>query len=163
MSKSTIGTFKHPGGAPSIYDEKKHCKIVRDYIDSCEDSFDKVLHSKVKGKNKKVKSVYTTKFRVHLPTLEGLALDLHVHKDTIQEWKKKHQGFAVLISELLDKQGKRLIEMGLSGDYNPTITKVLLTKHGYREGHEVANPDGSNVFRPSEAERLNAEKALRDM
>jgi hypothetical protein len=26
-----------------------------------------------------------------------------------------------------------LINNGLSGDYNPTIAKVLLSKHGYRE------------------------------
>ena len=31
--------------------------------------------------------------------------------------------------------------MGLQGSYNPTIAKVLLTKHGYREGTDITTND----------------------
>ncbi len=40
---------------------------------------------------------------------------------------------------------------GLSGDYNPTIAKVLLTKHGYREGIEATGKDGEKLFDDKEA------------
>ena len=35
-----------------------------------------------------------------------------------------------------------LINKGLSGDHNPTIAKVLLTEHGYREGTELSGEGG---------------------
>lgn len=144
-------------GRPTKYD-KDILKNTQKYIASCEDSFERVLQSK--GKRS---VMYTNKFRVKLPTLEGLAYFLHINKDTIQDWKKKHVEFSVLIDDLLAKQAERLVNNGLTGDYNPTIAKVLLTKHGYREGHELANPDGSNAFRPSNEEAVAAAKALKDM
>lgn len=101
-------------GRPTKYDESILEK-AQEYIDSCEDS----------GRE------------VNLPTLEGLAYHLKVHKDTIQEWRKVHEDFSVLMGDLLAKQAKRLVNSGLSGRYNPTIAKVLLTKHGYREGVET--------------------------
>lgn len=72
--------------------------------------------------------------QVNLPTIEGLAYEIKVNKDTINEWRKEHEDFSVLIGELLAKQAKALVNNGLAGTYNPTIAKVLLTKHGYREG-----------------------------
>lgn len=130
-------------------------KKTRTYIDSRVDGYERILKSK--GKRS---VMYEHKFRVKLPTIEGLAVYLKVHKDTLQEWKKQHAEFSVLIGELLGIQADRLVNNGLTGDYNPTIAKVLLTKHGYREGHELANPD---MFRPDEKDRDAAEKALRDM
>ena len=56
-----------------------------------------------------------------------------------------------------------LANKGLAGMYNPTIAKVLLSKHGYREGHEYANPDGSNMFRPTEEDRDKADRALEEL
>lgn len=145
------------GGRPSKF-IPEILKLTKKYIDSCEDSYDRI----VKSTGKK-SVVYEHKYRVKLPTLEGLAYFLHINKDTIQDWKKKHAEFSVLIDDLLAKQAERLVNNGLVGDYNPTIAKVLLTKHGYREGHEVANPDGTNVFRPSDGERKAADKALDEM
>ncbi len=86
---------------------------TQSYIDSCVDD----LKEKV----------------VKIPTLEGLAVYLHINKDTVQEWRKVHDEFSVLISELLHIQGDRLLNNGLAGTYNSTIAKVLLSKHGYRE------------------------------
>lgn len=155
MAKGTIGQRR--AGQPTKYDEKSVLKLTRKYIDECEDSYERVLKSK--GKRS---VMYEHKFRVKLPMIEGLALVLHVHKDTVHEWRKKHAEFSDLIDELLSKQAIMLANKSLSGDYNPTIAKVLLTKHGYREGHEMANPDGSNLFRPDEKDREAADRALRD-
>ena len=86
-------------GRPTIYNEEL-LERVREYISQCEDNFDVVT-----GK-------------VNLPSIEGLAFFLKINKDTIQEWKKKHQDFSVLIGELLAKQAKELINKGLSGQYS---------------------------------------------
>ncbi len=157
MPKSSIGTFRHPG-RPTVYEPKTVLKKTRKYLDDCVHSYRRVLKSKGR------RSVsYAEELVVKLPKLEGLSLALGVHKDTIQDWKKKHYEFSVLIDELLAKQADMLIDNGLTGLYSPVITKVLLTKHGYRDGHEFANPDGSNLFRPSESDRSMANKAIEEL
>lgn len=144
-------------GRPTKYSDQI-LKDAKKYLALCVDSYDRVLKSK--GKRS---VMYAHKFVVKLPTIGGLAVFLHISRETIYDWKKKHKEFSDIIEEMLAEQENRLINMGISGDYNPTITKVLLTKHGYREGHEVANPDGSNVFRPSAAEKAVADQALKDL
>lgn len=76
-----------------------------------------------------------------LPTIEGLARLVDLNKTTIYAWRKEtgplHQEFSNLIEDMLNEQADILVNKGLSGDYNPTIAKVLLTKHGYREGVET--------------------------
>lgn len=88
-----------------------------------------------------------------LPTIEGLAVHLEINKTTIYEWKKSfvgdnsqitpeeheenvklHEEFSNLIDNMLNIQANELINKGLKSEYNSTIAKVLLTKHGYREG-----------------------------
>jgi hypothetical protein len=76
-------------------------------------------------------------FIVNLPTVAGLALHLGINKDTVQEWRKIHPEFSVLVGEVLAKQEQALISGGLNGTYNPTITKLILHKHGYVDKAEV--------------------------
>lgn len=163
MSKGKINEYRSIMGRPTEYKGEETLKMMREYIAKCVDGYEDVPTGKVKrrGKKSKIVGYYTEKkFRVRIPTLEGLAIVLGVHKETIQAWKKTHDEFSVLIAELLHIQGERLVARGLSGDYNPTITKVLLTKHGYREGLEHTGEDGAALFRPSDDEKKAAEKAL---
>lgn len=103
-------------GRPTDYSEEMLTK-TREYIDSAEDVEIGVKHIKV-----------------NLPTIEGLALFLGVNKTTIYEWEQVHEEFSHDTGRLRAKQAKELVNKGLSGDYNPTIAKVLLSRHGYREG-----------------------------
>lgn len=144
-------------GRPTKYNDELLRKTQR-YLDLCTDGYHRFLQSK-----KKKRSIYTSKFIIKVPTIGGLADFLDISRETIYDWKKKNKEFSDIIEKMMARQEDRLINNGLSGDYNPTIAKVLLTKHGYREGHEVANPDGTNVFRPSEKEKEIAEKALLDL
>jgi hypothetical protein len=168
MSKGRINDFVHPGGRPTKYEGEKTLEKLRAYIDSCVDGYEEfVTHlKKVKGKGKqKAKTVQMLerKFRVRLPMLEGVALALDIQVPTIQEWRKQYPEFSSLIAKVLQLQAQRLAENSLTGLYNPTIAKVLLSKHGYREGHELANPDGSNLFRPDDKDREIADRALEDI
>jgi len=70
---------------------------------------------------------------VRLPSIEGLALYLDVHKDTLYDWEGKYKNFSDVIRKVRDLQAQRLMENGLAGTYNPTIAKLLLVKHGYRD------------------------------
>lgn len=142
---------------PSEY-SKEILKQTEKYLALCVDGYQKILHQK-----KKSRSIYTKKFVINVPTIGGLARYLHISRDTVYDWKKKHKEFSYIIEEMMAEQENRLINNGLAGDYNPTIAKVLLTKHGYREGHELANPDGSNMFQPTAEEKKLADKALQDL
>jgi hypothetical protein len=113
-------------GRPTKYNEEILVK-TQEYIDSCEDT-DADRDSDIKA-------------RVNLPTIEGLAYEIKVNKDTIYEWCKEHQEFSDIIDDLRAKQAKQLVNKGLAGTYNPTIAKVLLTKHGYREGLDNTTND----------------------
>lgn len=83
--------------------------------------------------------------KVKLPTIEGLALFLHISRDTVYDWEKKYPEFSYILADLRNEQADKLINNGLSGDYNPTIAKVLLTKHGYREGIENTGEGGGPI------------------
>jgi len=109
-------------GRPTIYNQEILEK-TQEYIDSCKD-IDEDKEAGIKAK-------------VKLPSIEGLAYYIKVHKDTIYEWCKEHKEFSDVINDLRAIQADRLLNNGLAGTYNPTIAKVLLTKHGYTEKTET--------------------------
>lgn len=78
---------------------------------------------------------------IQLPTIEGLSLFLDISRETVYDWEKKYENFSDIIRKVRAEQANQLIQRGLSGKYNPTITKVLLTKHGYREGIDQTTND----------------------
>lgn len=116
---------KHPGGRPTKYNETIIDK-VKDYMNTCG-----VFTDPDTGKI----------ISVNLPSIEGLAYEIKVSKNTLYEWEKDHKEFQDIMDELRAKQATFLINNGLSGTFNPTITKVILTKHGYREGIDQTTND----------------------
>lgn len=73
-----------------------------------------------------------------LPTVEGLALELKVSRDTLYEWAKQNTEFSDILSDLKVAQGQKLIQNGLQNRYNSTIAKLILSgKHGYVEKSEI--------------------------
>jgi hypothetical protein len=117
-------------GRPSEYNETFVTKAI-EYLALCTD--------KEVEKGSTDRPIYSIK--VKLPTIEGLAVFLGINKTTVYEWEKKYPEFSNVIERLRGEQADRLVNNGLSGDYNPTIAKVLLTKHGYREGLDQTTND----------------------
>jgi hypothetical protein len=103
---------------------KELLKRAKEYLNICKDTEIE--------KGSEDRPVYSVK--VKLPTKGGLAVYLKVSRETLYQWADEHKLFSDIMEELGAIQEDRLINNGLSGDYNPTISKVLLTKHGYREG-----------------------------
>jgi len=108
---------------PVEYKEEYVSKTI-EYINSCEDSINEI-----------------GKLVVKLPSIEGLALYLDINKTTVYEWEKTYDEFSNVIDTLRGKQAEKLLNNGLSNTYNSTIAKVLLTKHGYREGIDQTTND----------------------
>ncbi len=122
-----------PRGRPTKYDNTILEKS-RQYLKECEDE---QIHLLKQANEEKGYETYENKLKVKLPSIEGLALYLHIHRDTLYEWEKSYEDFSDIIEELKQKQADRLMNSGLSGDYNSTIAKLLLAKHGYKESTET--------------------------
>lgn len=108
-----------PAGRPTDYNEET-VTDAHDYVQNTQDRFDK--------DGKRI---------VEIPTIEGLAMHLEVSRSTVYLWAKEYPEFSDIIERLQQKQAIALLNNGLAGNYNPTIAKVLLTKHGYTERQEV--------------------------
>lgn len=120
-------------GRPLEYDKDLHPQMVREYLASCVDKDVK----RVKTDGEKSTS-WELGVKVSLPCIEGLSLYLDVSKMTIYDWEEKYPEFSYEVMKVRSEQGKRLLENGLSGKYNPLISKLLLSSaHGYREKSEV--------------------------
>jgi hypothetical protein len=80
-----------------------------------------------------------------IPSIEGLSFyfykkDYPLTRETIYQWTadEDKQEFSDIINSILVLQGKTLINRGLDGNFNSNIAKLILSKHGYRESHEVS-------------------------
>lgn len=126
---------KHPGGRPLTYTSDMITK-TEEYLSQCVDEVEN--YHKTRGKRS---DSYERIVNVRLPTIEGLAVHLGISRDTVYDWEKNYEGFSDILAILRATQADALINNGLSGNYNPTIAKVLLTKHGYREGIDQTTND----------------------
>lgn len=111
------------GGRPVEYNQS-YVEKTKEYLDSCVDITNE--HGRL---------------IVKLPSIEGLAVFLDINKTTVYDWESKYEEFSHVIDTLRGKQAEKLLNNGLSNTYNSTIAKVLLTKHGYREGIDQTTND----------------------
>ncbi len=78
------------------------------------------------------------KLKVNLPTIEGFAVFIDVSKKSLYNWEDQHPEFIHSLDKIRTEQKERLINYGLSGDYNSTIAKLVLSaNHGMREGTDI--------------------------
>lgn len=104
-------------GRPTKY-RKEMIELVDEYLEYSKDEWENIeKENKESGK----------RLRVKLPSFEGFAIYLDTLTSNLVNWGKKHKKFLVALEKIPQEQKKRLIEMGLSGDYNSTIAKLVLS------------------------------------
>lgn len=103
----------HPGGRPTEYNQAIIEK-TREYLNTFE-TLGEVI-----------------------PSIEGLAVYLDLARSTIYDWigQEDKQEFSDIVEKILAFQGKTLANKGLKGEFNPTIAKLMLSKHGYKDSTE---------------------------
>lgn len=90
-----------------------------------------------------------------IPSIAGLACYLGIARSTVYEYGKQDSDLGREFSDTLDGimafQEMKLINSGLTGDFNATITKLMLANHGYSEKQEVdhQSSDGSMSQKPT--------------
>ena len=83
-----------------------------------------------------------------VPSVVGLAIAIGINKATCYDWAKHDdkQAFSDILTRVEEMQEQKLIAGGLSQGFNPAITKMMLTKHGYSDKlqtentHDVSDP-----------------------
>lgn len=80
-----------------------------------------------------------------VPSIAGLAFVLGKSRKVLYGWAEQNDEFRNILEAIASIQEMLLIDGGLSGDFNATITKMMMTKHGYSDKVEtdVKNSDGS--------------------
>ncbi|ENN6350603.1 DNA-packaging protein [Providencia rettgeri] len=84
-----------------------------------------------------------------VPSVAGLACYLGVSRKTVYEWVKESTDLSDTLEGILAMQENKLINKGLNGDFNPTITKLMLANHGYSEKQEVDHKSSDSSMSPT--------------
>lgn len=69
-----------------------------------------------------------------IPSLVGMCRVLNRGKSTIYDWvKDPDKEFSDIVSALNERQEEILVSNGLLNEFQASVTKLLLTKHGYSD------------------------------
>ena len=91
---------------------------------------------------------YDRVIKVKLPSIEGFSLHLGVATKTLYNWGDEHPEFLHALEKIKKEQQLRLMDKGLSGEYNSTIAKLILSaNHGMREKSDITT-DGKELPTP---------------
>ena len=106
---------------------------VDEYLAICVDE-EKEFH-KTRGQTS---DSFERHLTVKLPTIEGFSSFLNINNSTLYEWDKKYPDFSKALEKIIKEQQKRLLDKGLSGEYNSTIAKLILSSnHGMAERKDI--------------------------
>ena len=99
-----------------------------------------------------------------IPSIEGLCLYCGIHKTTAFDWAhdERKREFSYCLDLVLAKQAKLLMNKSLSGEFNHSTARLMLSTHGYRETTQVdqISSDGSN--RPVEIKVVGASSTQKE-
>jgi len=84
-----------------------------------------------------------------VPSIAGLAVYLDISRETVRDWasQENKEEFSGIVQQVMTKQELELLKGGLKGEYNASITKLMLTKHQYSDKTEntLQGPNGSHL------------------
>lgn len=74
-----------------------------------------------------------------VPSVVGLCSVINVARSTVYDWAKDNIfGFSDILERINEEQELVTFNKSLKGEYNATIAKLLLGKHGYHERSETS-------------------------
>lgn len=82
-----------------------------------------------------------------VPSAAALSLVLGISRSTLYEWADVDSEFRDILARINAKQERVCINKSLTGDYNATIAKLLLGKHGY---HDKVDSNQNVTIKPHE-------------
>lgn len=82
------------------------------------------------------------------PSLVGLCSVINRAKSTVYDWAKREDNdFSDILAAINEKQELVTFNKAMTGEYNASIAKLLLGKHGYsdKQDQTLSAPDGGPV------------------
>lgn len=90
-----------------------------------------------------------------VPSIAGLACEIGITRETCRDWSKdEDKEFSAILNAIAQKQERELVNNGLAGEFNPPITKMMLSKHGYSDRIEQDNTSSDGSMTPTVVERI---------
>jgi hypothetical protein len=86
------------------------------------------------------------KYGDEIPMIDGLALELGIHRDTVNDWEKKYPEFSDIVRTLMTHQGRKLMNGSLTGEFKErTATLALSSNHGLvaKTETDITSSDGT--------------------
>ena len=84
-----------------------------------------------------------------VPSISALALYVKHPRMTLYKWRNSFQEWAQVFETILAMQERELINKGLRGEFNPTITMRMLCRHGYAEKVESDHTSSDGSMTPT--------------
>lgn len=97
-----------------------------------------------------------------VPSRVGLCCWIGISKHTSFEWEKIHPQFSATLQNIETLQEKVSINGGMSGVFNPTITKLVLANHGYSEKTAVDHTTAGQAMQPVDSVKIEVISAAKD-
>jgi len=141
------------GNTYNLKYKEEYVGKVDEYLKKNRDRNVKVLKMR---NNEKGYVTYDTKLKVKLPTIYGFALYLGVAEKTVRNWGKAYKEFQGALNKIKNEQKQRLVNSGLSGDYNSSIAKLILSsEYGMKERTDKTSGDEPiNNFNDEQIDRI---------
>lgn len=141
---------------PTKY-HKKYLKKIDEYLKCKQDEIDE-FH-KTRGDKS---DSYEQVIKVNLPSKEDFAFYIGISRKTLYNWAKENEEFAYGLDRIHNEQYNRLLNGGLSGIYNPIISKLGLTSnHGMKDRvDETSGDEPISPFSDEQVDRI-AERVFR--
>jgi len=90
------------------------------------------------------------------PSHVGLCLYIGIGKSTAYDWAKEEtkEAFSDIFEQIMMRQELDIVKNAMRGDYNSTIAKVMLTKHGYsdKQQTELTGSNGGPIEQSQKVE-----------
>lgn len=83
-----------------------------------------------------------------IPSVAGLACYLGVSRKTIYNYGEQSEEFLHTLDGIGAMQENKLINKGLTGDFNSAITKLMLANHGYSDKQQVDHQSSDGSMTP---------------
>ncbi len=104
---------------------------------------------------------YETEYDDRVPMVVGLCKAINRARSTVYKWADEEgkEEFSDILCQIEEMQHLGLVNKGLAGEFNPAITKMMLTKHGYSDKQDttVSAPGSGPVENKWVVEFINAD------
>lgn len=111
--------------------------------------------SKYNADTQRAAEQYLSDFREQgdvIPSNAGLCCWLGVARSTVHEWAKIHPAFSGTLDAISVMQESLALNRSLTGEFNPTISKLILANHGYSDKVEQNHTSTDGSLAPSRIE-----------